>query len=82
QGVVEVVLVVGVKGLQLWEILGGLKEEGEGVREEEEGVREEEEGVRCKEMGYMTEDEIRKNLEHDYMEYILLQEEQKFDAYQ
>ncbi|GKG60615.1 hypothetical protein Tco_0614177, partial [Tanacetum coccineum] len=53
QGVVEVVLVVGVKGLQLWEILGGLKEEGEGVREEEEGVREEEEGVRCKEMGYV-----------------------------
>nr|GFA13333.1 hypothetical protein [Tanacetum cinerariifolium] len=30
----------------------------------------------------MTEVEIRKNLEHDYMEDILLQEEQKFDAYQ
>nr|GEZ44537.1 hypothetical protein [Tanacetum cinerariifolium] len=31
---------------------------------------------------HMIEDEIRKNLEHDYMEDMLLQEEQKFDAYQ
>nr|GEX85370.1 zinc finger, PMZ-type [Tanacetum cinerariifolium] len=30
----------------------------------------------------MTEDEIIKNLEHDYMEDMLLQEEQKIDAYQ
>ncbi|GJV07820.1 hypothetical protein Tco_1345476 [Tanacetum coccineum] len=30
----------------------------------------------------MTEDEIRKNLEHEYMEEMLLQEEQKIDAYQ
>ncbi|GKD81533.1 hypothetical protein Tco_1348372 [Tanacetum coccineum] len=30
----------------------------------------------------MIEDEIRKNLEHEYMEDMLLQEEQKFDAYQ
>ncbi|GJR82241.1 hypothetical protein Tco_0153026 [Tanacetum coccineum] len=30
----------------------------------------------------MTKDEIRKNLEHEYMEEMLLQEEQKFDANQ
>ncbi|GJV81114.1 hypothetical protein Tco_1516984 [Tanacetum coccineum] len=30
----------------------------------------------------MTEDEIRKNLEHEYMEEMLLQEEQKFKAYE
>ncbi|GKC21340.1 chloramphenicol acetyltransferase-like domain-containing protein [Tanacetum coccineum] len=30
----------------------------------------------------MTEDEIRNNLEHEYMEEMLLQEEQKIDAYQ
>ncbi|GJY19355.1 hypothetical protein Tco_0390846 [Tanacetum coccineum] len=30
----------------------------------------------------MTEDEIRKNLEHDYMEELLLQEEQKIPAYE
>nr|GEX76152.1 hypothetical protein [Tanacetum cinerariifolium] len=30
----------------------------------------------------MTEDEIRKNLEHDYMEELLLQEEQKLENYE
>nr|GEV38096.1 chloramphenicol acetyltransferase-like domain-containing protein [Tanacetum cinerariifolium] len=30
----------------------------------------------------MTENEIRKNLEHDYMEELLLQEEQKLQAYE
>ncbi|GKG19840.1 hypothetical protein Tco_0376939 [Tanacetum coccineum] len=29
----------------------------------------------------MTEDEVRKNLEHDYMEGLLLQEEQKLQDY-
>nr|GFC34157.1 hypothetical protein [Tanacetum cinerariifolium] len=57
QGVVEVVLVVGVKGVKLWVKavqLGVHKEEGEEVREAEkgvkgagEGVREAEKGVRC-----------------------------------
>ncbi|GKA62895.1 calcium/proton exchanger [Tanacetum coccineum] len=55
-------------------LLGGLKEEGEGVREEEKVVREEKEGE------HMTEDEIRKNLEHEYMEVMLLHVEQKFEA--
>ncbi|GKA42496.1 hypothetical protein Tco_0735156 [Tanacetum coccineum] len=67
------------------ELLGGLKEEGERVSEAEEVVREEDEGVREEEEGsdrYMIEDKIRKNLEHEYMEDMLLQEEQKFDAYQ
>nr|GEY55138.1 hypothetical protein [Tanacetum cinerariifolium] len=75
QGVVEVVLVVGVKGVQLWvkamqlwevkammvwvkvvELVGCLKEAWEGVREAKEEI---------------TEDEIRKHLEHEYMEEIL-----------
>nr|GFD17061.1 chloramphenicol acetyltransferase-like domain-containing protein [Tanacetum cinerariifolium] len=54
---------------------GRAKEAGEGVREAEVGVlhlfQEE-----------MTEDEIRKNLEHNYMEELLLQEEQKLQAYE
>nr|GEW75684.1 chloramphenicol acetyltransferase-like domain-containing protein [Tanacetum cinerariifolium] len=48
--------------------------EGEGVKEEEVVVRDEEEE--------MTEDEVRKNLEHDYMEELLLQEEQKLQDYE
>ncbi|GJR50451.1 zf-CCHC domain-containing protein [Tanacetum coccineum] len=41
-------------------------------------------GQMLKRMGSWTvnEDEIRKNLEHEYMEEMLLQEEQKIDAYQ
>ncbi|GJV02487.1 hypothetical protein Tco_1336056 [Tanacetum coccineum] len=44
------------------------------VRGRGEGVREAEEE--------MTEDEVRKNLEHDYMEELLLQEEQKLQDYE
>ncbi|GKD42532.1 hypothetical protein Tco_1267177 [Tanacetum coccineum] len=50
-------------------LMGGLKEVGEGVREAEEGEE-------------MTKDEIRKHLEYEYMEEILLEEEQKREAYQ
>nr|GEW32627.1 hypothetical protein CTI12_AA176900 [Tanacetum cinerariifolium] len=51
------------------------------VREEEVMVREEEFVVHLfsKEI---TEDEIRKNVEHDYMEELLLQEEQKLQNYE
>nr|GEW05782.1 hypothetical protein [Tanacetum cinerariifolium] len=88
------VVKIWVKAVQL----GCHKEEGEGVTEEEVVVREEEvgvkevgEGVREAEIGVfysasilgeMTEDEVRKNLEHDYMEELLLQEEQKSQDYE
>ncbi|GJS69368.1 hypothetical protein Tco_0702209 [Tanacetum coccineum] len=39
-------------------------------------------GLYLKDQEEMTEDEIRKNFEHDYMEELLLQEEQKLQAYE
>nr|GFC40415.1 hypothetical protein [Tanacetum cinerariifolium] len=66
-------------------LLGALKEEVERVQEAEERVKKSEERVKEEEEEEgeeMTEDEIRKNLEDEYMEEMLLQEEQKFDSYQ
>ncbi|GKF32095.1 hypothetical protein Tco_0101893 [Tanacetum coccineum] len=37
-------------------------------------------GQMLKDEEQMTEDEIRKNLEHEYMEEMLLQKEQKFEV--
>nr|GEX09936.1 hypothetical protein [Tanacetum cinerariifolium] len=57
-----------------------LLEEDVVVREEEVGVKEAEEGAREAEEE-MTEDEVRKNLEHDYTKELLLQE-QKLQDYE
>nr|GEU53585.1 calcium/proton exchanger [Tanacetum cinerariifolium] len=70
QGLVKVLLKVGVKVVKIGvkEVqLRCHKEEGEGVREEEEET---------------TEDEIRKNLEHDYMKELLLQKLQNYETEQ
>nr|GEX23640.1 hypothetical protein [Tanacetum cinerariifolium] len=56
----------------------GLKRKGKGSERQRKGVREAGEGVI--EEGAMTEDEIRKHIEHEYMEEILLEEEQKREA--
>ncbi|GJR74615.1 hypothetical protein Tco_0086980 [Tanacetum coccineum] len=93
QGVVEVLLEVGVKVVKIWvkavqlgchkeeEKRERVKEEEVVVREEEVGVKEAGEGVREAEEE-MTEDGIRKKLEHDYIEELLLQEEQKLQSYE
>nr|GEU91189.1 chloramphenicol acetyltransferase-like domain-containing protein [Tanacetum cinerariifolium] len=58
----------------------GRGQRGRGSGERGRGrVKEAREGVRKAEM---IEDEIRKNLKHDYMEELLLQEEQKLQAYE
>ncbi|GKC29674.1 hypothetical protein Tco_1036968 [Tanacetum coccineum] len=76
QGVVEVVLVVGVKGR------GSRGGRGRRHKGRGRGQRGRGRGQMLRDEKEITEDEIRKNLEHEYMEEMLLQEEQKFDANQ
>ncbi|GJV57108.1 zinc finger, PMZ-type containing protein [Tanacetum coccineum] len=58
------------------------RERGRGQRGRGRGQRGRGRGQMQRDGEQMTEDEIRKNLKHEYMEEMLLQEEQKIDAYQ
>ncbi|GKB40432.1 hypothetical protein Tco_0885374 [Tanacetum coccineum] len=60
----------------------GQKGRGSGQRGRGRGQRGRGRGQMQRDEEQMTEDEIRKNLEHEYMEEMLLQKEQKFKAYE
>ncbi|GJT51908.1 hypothetical protein Tco_0978065 [Tanacetum coccineum] len=60
----------------------GQKDRGRGQKIRGRDQRGRGRGQMLRDKEEMTDDEIRKNLEHEYMEEMLLHEEQKFDAYQ